>query len=255
MSISGESIDWSDVVKKEARGIDNADLGEVQEIGQNYVMTQRGVISRDKFFIPKYMVEGYDGHTLWFNVSDVQLEQFKRDTPPAYEEYSARYRTPEVRSDIETRIPLIAEKLDVNKRVLTSEATIVKEPVTETKTIEVPVTHEELRVERRPASESTAAAAATEGPVTSRTEIRVPLTREEVEVTKTPYVKEEVVVKKDAVTETRTVSDTVTSERVETAEEMTPANSSSSSNSSSNPSGTTDKTIAESRERNITRRS
>lgn len=146
MSISGESIDWSDVVKKEARGIDNADLGEVQEIGQNYVMTQRGVISRDKFFIPKYMVEGYDGHTLWFNVSDVQLEQFKRDTPPAYEEYSARYRTPEVRSDIETRIPLIAEKLDVNKRVLTSEATIVKEPVTETKTIEVPVTHEELRL-------------------------------------------------------------------------------------------------------------
>lgn len=85
--------------------------------------------------------------------------------------------------------------------------------------------------------------------MTSRTEIRVPLTREEVEVTKTPYVKEEVVVKKDAVTETRTVSDTVTSERVETAEEMTAANS------SSNPSGTTDKTIAESRERNITRRS
>ena len=55
----------------------------------------------------------------------------------------------------------------------TSEATITKEPVTETKTVEVPVTHEELTVERRPASESTKTT--TERPVQSKTDTKVQL--------------------------------------------------------------------------------
>ena len=82
--------------------------------------------------------------------------------------------------------------------------------MTETKTVEVPVTHEEISVERRPASGSTTAA---ERPVQSRTETKVPLKQEEVQVTKQPYVKEEVSVKKKPVTETRTVSEQVTSEK------------------------------------------
>jgi uncharacterized protein (TIGR02271 family) len=39
----------------------------------------------------------------------------------------------------------------VSKTVSTTEATIIKEPVVETKTVEMPVTHEELVIERRPA--------------------------------------------------------------------------------------------------------
>ncbi len=89
--------------------------------------------------------------------------------------------------------------------------TITKEPVTEKKTIEVPVTHEELFVEKRPPKDSSSSA---QGPVKSKTEIKVPIMREEVEITKERFVKEEVVVKKKPVTETRTVSDTVTSERI-----------------------------------------
>jgi uncharacterized protein (TIGR02271 family) len=88
--------------------------------------------------------------------------------------------------------------------------TITKEPVTEKKTIEVPVTHEELFVEKRPPKDSSSP----EGPVKSKTEIKVLLNREEVEITKERFVKEEVVVKKKPVTETRTVSDTVASERI-----------------------------------------
>jgi uncharacterized protein (TIGR02271 family) len=210
------SIDWSDVIKKEARGAyDDSDFGEVQEVGQNYVMTQRGIVNKDKFYIPKYLVQGYDGSTLWFNASASDMETFRRESPPAYEEYRKSYRTEEVPLDIETRIPLISERLDVKKRVLTDEVTIVKEPVAETKTIDVPVTHEELRVERRPASESyTTAESMT--PVESRTEIKVPLTREEVEVAKKPEVTEEVVIKKEPVTETRRVTETVRSEKVDT---------------------------------------
>ena len=219
---SSSSIAWDDVIKKEARGIsDDFDFGEVQEIGQNYVMTQKGIANKQKFYLPKYLVQGYDGDTLWFNATEDQARRdFMRDTPPQAQEYT-RYKETAAASattgresppDIETRIPVMAEKLGVAKTRSQREATITKEPITETKTVEVPVTHEELTVERRPASGSTTTTA--DMPVDSRKEIKVPLSQEEVQVTKQPYVKEEVVVKKEPVTETRTVSDTVRSEKV-----------------------------------------
>jgi uncharacterized protein (TIGR02271 family) len=208
-----ESIAWDDVIKKEARGsVDDSDFGEVQELGQNYVQTQKGLISKEKFYIPKSSVEGFDGNTLWFNASKDQLEGWKRDSPPGDNEYSQN-KTQETPSDVETRIPLIEERLNVSKSTSTSEATITKEPVTETKTVEVPVTHDELTVERRPAGESSSTT--TERPVQSKTDTKVQLNKEDVQVTKDAYVKEEVVVKKKPVTETRTVSDKVTSEKVD----------------------------------------
>jgi uncharacterized protein (TIGR02271 family) len=82
----------------------------------------------------------------------------------------------------------------------------------EKKTVEVPVTHEEVGIERRPAGEATSTA--TEGPVQCREELKVPLEKEEIDDTKQPYVKEEVSVKKKHVTETRQVNEEVRSERV-----------------------------------------
>ena len=55
-------------------------------------------------------------------------------------------------------------------------------------------------------------------PVNSREDIEIPLKSEEVEVSKTPYVKEEVVVKKKPVTETREVTEEVTSEKVKVSD-------------------------------------
>jgi hypothetical protein len=45
--MSSSSIDWSDVTKKEARGSNDEDLGEVQEVGQNYVLVQKGMINKE----------------------------------------------------------------------------------------------------------------------------------------------------------------------------------------------------------------
>src|SRR3712207_2688487 len=145
-------------------------------------------------FRSKYFVQGFDGDTLWFNASENDLQGWKRDSAPDYNEYD-RYKTStkeEVSSDIETRIPLIEERLNVSKRTSTSEATVTKEPVTETKTVEVPVTHEELTIERRPPSESSSTT--TEKPVESKTEVKIPVNKEDVDVSKESYVKEEVVV-------------------------------------------------------------
>jgi uncharacterized protein (TIGR02271 family) len=213
-----QGIEWEDVVKKEARGTNDSDLGEVQEIGQTYVLTQKGTLGKERFYLPKYLVEGYDGEVLRFRISQEEARsKFIRDIPPTAQEYS-RYRTSDIPKDIETRIPVMGEKLGVSKTTSTREATITKEPVTEKKSVEVPVTHEEMTVERRPAGE-TVSSTSGQRPVESATEVKVPLKSEEVQVTKQPYVKEEVAVKKKPVTETRSVSDEVKSERVKVSGE------------------------------------
>ena len=51
--MSSSSIDWKDVIKKEARGINDEDFGEVQEVKDNYVLVQKGIINKKKFYIPK----------------------------------------------------------------------------------------------------------------------------------------------------------------------------------------------------------
>ena len=68
------SIEWDDVIKKEARGSNDEDLGEVQEIGDTYVLTQKGMLQKQKFYIPKYLAEGYDGSVLRFSVSEEEAK-------------------------------------------------------------------------------------------------------------------------------------------------------------------------------------
>lgn len=71
---TNNNIDWADVIKKEARGINDADLGEVQEVRQNLVITKAAVVDKEGYSIPKNLVEKYDGHDLWFRVTKEEAE-------------------------------------------------------------------------------------------------------------------------------------------------------------------------------------
>lgn len=68
------NVDFTDVIKKEARGINDADLGEVQEVRQDSVITKAGVVDKEVYSIPKNLVEKYDGHNLWFRVTKEEAE-------------------------------------------------------------------------------------------------------------------------------------------------------------------------------------
>jgi hypothetical protein len=52
-STYGRVMDWNEVMKKEARGLNDADLGEVQEVHETTVVTERGSISKERFYLPK----------------------------------------------------------------------------------------------------------------------------------------------------------------------------------------------------------
>jgi hypothetical protein len=66
---SANNIDWDDVIKKEARGINDADFGEVQLIMGNTVITEKGITDKDRFYLPKDLIDRFDGHNLWFRIT------------------------------------------------------------------------------------------------------------------------------------------------------------------------------------------
>ncbi|MBA3658608.1 MAG: YsnF/AvaK domain-containing protein [Gemmatimonadales bacterium] len=113
------------------------------------------------------------------------------------------------------RLELHEEQLDIEKeQVQAGEVRLRKEVVTEQRNIEVPVTREEVVIERRPAGDRQAS---TTG-LGEGEEIRIPLMEEQVNVEKHAVVREEVSLGKRQVKETKQVSDTVRREeaRIET---------------------------------------
>ncbi len=79
--MNSSDIDWNDVIKKEARGINYEDLGEVQEVQSNYVLVQRGIINKEQFYLPKDQTESYDGMILKFRLSEYDLQTRYKDEP------------------------------------------------------------------------------------------------------------------------------------------------------------------------------
>jgi hypothetical protein len=77
----GESTAFNpeEIIKKEARGLGDADLGEVQEVTGEFIVTQKGTIDKDVFYIPKNLVDHFDGSTVFFTVTEEEAKQYKRD--------------------------------------------------------------------------------------------------------------------------------------------------------------------------------
>ena len=112
------------------------------------------------------------------------------------------------------KVELTEEELRARtERERTGEVEIRKEGVTEAKTLDVPVTREEVVVERRPVERRPAS-----GTVGAGETIEVPVHEERVEVEKQPVVYEEIDVGKRQVQDTERVSGTVRREeaRVDT---------------------------------------
>jgi len=103
------------------------------------------------------------------------------------------------------RVQLREEQLRASKQpVETGQVGIRKEVTTEQQTLDVPVTREEVVIERRPASGEPSGQ-----PIGESETYRIPVREEQVTVEKQPVVREEVSLGKRQMQETKQVSDTV----------------------------------------------
>jgi uncharacterized protein (TIGR02271 family) len=241
MDSDSKNIPWNEIIKKDAVGINHEDFGKIQEVGSVSILTKKGFLNTEFFDIPKDLVSSYDGDRVYFKINEEEARNFSTRnsslvTEKEEKEEDSSINQSKITAEDENNnlstdypsidnknndivIPLMSEELVVTKKEVTDEVIITKKPVTETKTEQVQLMHEEIRIERRPASNSkdspdTSTTKEDIPPIESKTEIKIPLKREEVKVTKKPYVKEEIIVKRHPVTEIRKISEEIITEQI-----------------------------------------
>lgn len=160
----------------------------------------------------------HSGHVM-IPIENVRLDRHKRvllDSLGSHEIFSlptyeaGSFGGAHLDTDREARLTLSEEELAVGKRrVASGEVEVGKRVETQQVRESVPVTREEVTIERRPATGMSTAPTIEEG------EIHVPLSHEEVIVEKRVVPKEELVIKKHQVQGEQVVEDEVRRERVE----------------------------------------
>ena len=145
--MSSNNIDWTDVIKKEARGLNDYDLGEIQEVSNGMILTQRGIINKEIFSIPQSIVESYDGKVLRFRISeDEATSKYKKDfkgkpneihtDSTELEDKSSKFEAPKINTVIDNAIgdtmqealtSPTAEEMEIEKKVEREQAALVDE--------------------------------------------------------------------------------------------------------------------------------
>ena len=107
-------------------------------------------------------------------------------------------------------LELLSESLQIDKqKIVDGELSIRKEVVTELQTIQVPVTREELVIERRSAD-----GRCTSEVLRGQQQIRIPMSKERVIVSKTPMISEVAKISRRKIVETKSISSPVRHEEL-----------------------------------------
>jgi uncharacterized protein (TIGR02271 family) len=209
----------------EVFGADGEKVGTVATVYPGYIVVEKGFFFPTDYYIPRSAIASADANRVYltltkeaaltsgWDVQPVDLETAMATTGAAVLTDTDRLAA----TDEEIRIPIVEEKLTATVRPTEAGAVrIEKDVIAEERTLDVPVTEERVRVERRVVDRPATAADAT---TFEDTVIEVPLRSETVDVQKEARVTEEVVVSKEAVQRTERVRDTVRKEEVFVDEE------------------------------------
>lgn len=72
-------IRWEDLLNKEAIGIDKCDLGKVQQIKDDTIITEKGIINKKRYFLPKKLIDKFNGNILYFKIMKAEDKQFRQN--------------------------------------------------------------------------------------------------------------------------------------------------------------------------------
>jgi len=235
-SIKSKNINLDGVIKKEVIGIDGLDLGKVIEIGNTFVVTQRGLIDKKKYHLPVSSIESFDGEILKLKINESDLKSYEQIEDNLFEGYSS-FKASDMSQEVQTIIPLIDENLEVTKKTIEENMQIIKEPIKETNKVEIELIYDKLTITKRPFKENTVRKK--DEPISYESdgdlsvtqiekneekeewrrqdetmEISMTLEREEPLIVKRSRVKGEVVVKKETLFEKKTITEELIQEHM-----------------------------------------
>jgi hypothetical protein len=100
---SGESlkIPWEEVIHKHVRTSDNNDMGDVDRVGNEFIVVREGVVDVHMYYIPKQYINHYDGSSIWVNVpSGLVSGKFEREKEPTQQEIDMMVKDAENKKNI-----------------------------------------------------------------------------------------------------------------------------------------------------------
>ena len=69
---------WENLIKKQASGVDDCDFGEVQQIQEEFIVTEKGIINKKRYCLPRNLIAGFDGHILYFRIMKAESNRYRQ---------------------------------------------------------------------------------------------------------------------------------------------------------------------------------
>ena len=80
-------VPWEEIIHKHVRTADNIDIGDVDKVGNEFIIVREGFANVHLYYIPKKYIVKYDGSSLWLNLSStIASAKFERKNEPSEEE-------------------------------------------------------------------------------------------------------------------------------------------------------------------------
>ena len=87
-SLYGPTVLWGQLKGKKVKTNDGKDLGDIDKISHNYIRLEKGTIKKEKFWIPKYLADAFDGKVLWLHTGEEETRaKFQHGEEPPVEQY------------------------------------------------------------------------------------------------------------------------------------------------------------------------
>lgn len=181
-------------------GSDQEKIGDVADVANDYFIIEKGFLFTTDVYVPMSAIASFSEERVYLTHTKDQVENQEWSSPPAAADHEAYSAADTDRDTIERR----EERLTVDKETQKAGDVHVGKHVEEDRqAVDVPVTREEVHLERRAVDRP-----ADEGSLTEDS-IDVPVYEERVEAGKETRVVEELDVDKTAHTDTARVEETV----------------------------------------------
>jgi hypothetical protein len=75
---------WEDVIGKKVKSIDEHEIGEIKSVFSSFIEVEEGLLRKERYYIPKYYVEGYDNeeNVVTSLTKENIKEKYQRNGPP-----------------------------------------------------------------------------------------------------------------------------------------------------------------------------
>jgi uncharacterized protein (TIGR02271 family) len=215
--IGGTTVTPEDVRGRNLCDVNGKQIGSISGVGRDYFHVITGLLGLGQdLYVPINAVDHCNQTCCYLSMTTEDVKGRGWTTRPTAETFAGAERAatagrtcpPEAPRNV-YRIPLREEELEVHRhREQVGEVIISKDVVEEQRTINVPVSHEEVRIERRAVRGGTGDV----GPITdesTKETVRVPVYEERIDVEKHSRVAEEIVVSPEETTREERVTQTV----------------------------------------------